>query len=609
VTLTAQEVAAAAGEKLPVRQSAASELVVLASDLFRVGMSTDETPYAVLKDGAQVARELRGTASSLRAKLSQEYWTTHKKVAPAQALSEALVTLDGECLEAKTRERLYLRVAECDGALWLDLGDESGRAVKITAHGWSVEDGAPILFRRTALTSALPEPIRGGDLDELWSLLNVSKRSRSIVLASLVSSLYPDMPHVVLIISGEQGSAKTTAAKILAGLVDPSPAQVRKAPRDADGWMTSASGSWVVALDNVSGIPEWLSDAICRAVTGDADVQRLLYTNSEMHLVSFRRVVILNGIDFGTVRPDLADRLAAVELDRIEESDRLRDGVVADRWKDAHPRILGALLDLAVEVMATLPGVDLDRVPRMADFSYVLAAIDTINGTDGLGDYRTGLQNLAAEAMDSDPILTSLDRMISLSWDGTARKLLADLEAWSKGDDQYWRPGRDWPKSARALTATMRRQAPSLRKLGWEVEVSADRHDHAKSITYHLARPTEGGCWDDPQDLRQECGKSAARVRQGAANRGMDAVAADFAAAGVAPLACDDTHDAMIARQRGNEPPISLLDAREVERERDAPQRRPVSVAALPRCRVALADDGKGNDEMPDLAINGWDQA
>jgi hypothetical protein len=542
----------------------------------------------------------------------------HKKVAPAQALSEALNTLDGECLEAATRERLYLRVAEHDDALWLDLGDDSGRAVKVTANGWSVDEAAPVLFRRTALTSALPEPVRGGKLDELWSLLNVAEDSRPVVQGWLVSMLWPDVPHAVLGITGEQGSAKTTAAKVLGGLLDPSPAQVRKVPRDADGWTTSAAGSWVVALDNMSSIPEWLSDAICRAVTQDADVQRLLYTNSETHLVSFRRVVILNGIDFGAVRPDLADRLATVELDRIEEGSRLRDGVVADRWRDAHPRILGALLDLAVDVIRALPAVEIDGVPRMADFAYVLAAIDDITGTDGLGTYRTSLQNLAAEAMDGDPVLTGLDRMISVEWEGPARKLLDELEAKARADDQYWRPGRDWPKNARALTATLRRQAPSLRKLGWTVDVEDARRDHAKSIMYRLVRPTETVGVGGAARVRQ----SAARVRQSAAKRGNSDGLPRQATLEIGPLTStfgQTGEDRAATRQ---EIPTSLLDPlEERERERD-PERRPVFVAAMPRCRACGVDhsqtattcNGHGPiaraylGEIEPVVVNGWEQ-
>ena len=82
--------------------------------------------------------------------------------------------------------------------------------------------------------------------------------------------------------------------------------------------VTAAAGSWVVALDNLSGIPPWLSDSLCRAVTGDGSVKRALYTDAGLSIVSFRRCVIVNGIDVGAVRPDLGERLAVVDLKRID---------------------------------------------------------------------------------------------------------------------------------------------------------------------------------------------------------------------------------------------------------------------------------------------------
>jgi hypothetical protein len=67
-------------------------------------------------------------------------------------------------------------------------------------------------------------------------------------------------------------------------------------------WVTAASGAWVIALDNLSHVTDWLSDSLCRAVTGDANVRRALYTDNDTHVIAFKRCLILNGIDLGAVR-------------------------------------------------------------------------------------------------------------------------------------------------------------------------------------------------------------------------------------------------------------------------------------------------------------------
>ena len=63
-----------------------------------------------------------------------------------------------------------------------------------------------------------------------------------------------DVRDPVLGLLAEHGSVKSASARCLAHLVDPSPAPLRKAPRDAEGWVTAANASWVVALDNISGV-------------------------------------------------------------------------------------------------------------------------------------------------------------------------------------------------------------------------------------------------------------------------------------------------------------------------------------------------------------------
>ena len=95
---------------------------------------------------------------------------------------------------------MHLRVANADGAVWLDLGDAAETAVRIDGNGWRiVREGVPVLFRRTGLTGALPEPQPADhtdltdhdsdlslvDLDLLFVHLNVTPADRPLVLVWL----------------------------------------------------------------------------------------------------------------------------------------------------------------------------------------------------------------------------------------------------------------------------------------------------------------------------------------------------------------------------------------------------------------------------------------
>src|SRR5690606_14066789 len=263
--------------------------------------------------GPKVVQLLRGGKTSLRSQLSREFFKAKGKAAPQQALADALLVLQGEA-EDQPESTLYQRVARHGGALWLDLGDHTGRAVKIANGKWSVEPEPPVLFRRTALTAPLPEPVPGGRLEELWQWLNVTEADRPLVAAWLVSLLYDSIPHPILGLFGEQGTGKTTAEKVLVSIIDPSPVPTRKPPKDAESWVTAASGSWVVGLDNLTTVPDWLSDSMCRAVTGEGDVRRQLYADNALVVFAFRRCLIVTGIDLGALNGDLADRMLAIEL-------------------------------------------------------------------------------------------------------------------------------------------------------------------------------------------------------------------------------------------------------------------------------------------------------
>jgi hypothetical protein len=470
------------------RKSVATSLVELAQEFYTFGVSDLGEPFAIPIDGPKVVAMLRGSKTSLRALLAREYFTRTGKAATQQALADALLVIEGMAQE-QDESRLFMRVAQHMGALWLDLGDNTGRAVKITSSGWIVEDQAPVLFKRTSLTGPLPEPQRGGDLSGLWGWLNVSKEDRPLVAAELVARLYSDIPHVVLAIFGEHGTGKTTATKVLVLLLDPGPVPVRKPPRDAESWVTAASGSWVVGLDNLSEIPPWLSDALCRASTGDGDVRRKLYTDGDYAVFAFRRCVIFDSIDVGALAPDLADRTVPITLDLIPEEDRLDEETFWGTWAEAHPKLLGAVLDLAAAVMRRMPSVELPRKPRMADFGRVLAAVDDELGTDALSRYARQATDLAAESLSSDSFAARIQVMVTETFTGTSAALLKLVRPADPTGGE-WTPPKDWPKDARAATGRLRRLAPAFRKIGWGVEdQGSDNHD--KLLHWKISPPAQ----------------------------------------------------------------------------------------------------------------------
>nr|WP_075540964.1 hypothetical protein [Mycobacterium kansasii] len=477
------------------KRSQASQLVDMALADYQLGVSDDGQPYGTYPYAPHVALPLRGGKLGLRNALARSYFRRFDVAPSSQALSDACATIEGFAAEKQPRT-LHLRVAEHGGTVYIDTANQADRVIEISGGAWRLADTAPVMFRRTELTASMCDPVAGGDVSLLWRHINIAETARPVLLAVLVAALIqPGAPHVILALVAEHGSAKSTTAKRLVSLVDPSIAPLRMPPRDIDQWVTAANGSWMVAVDNVSTVPPWWSDALCRAATGDALTKRRLYTDADLAVLKFRRVVLLNGIDLGGLAGDLSDRLALVELGCVTPDKRRSEADLDRGWRIHCPLILGGLLDLAAKVHQRLDTVTVTGgLPRMADYARVLACMDEIAGSDGLARYRDRATRLAADSLASDSFVAELvanryraDRL-------TSRQILGGLTP----EDKSWRRPRDWPRNARVVTTQLTRHAPALRTQGWTVEHDGGRTEDG--ITRWTITPPDKTRKSDPSD-------------------------------------------------------------------------------------------------------------
>jgi hypothetical protein len=218
------------------------------------------------------------------------YYNKTGKSPGSQGVQDAQGVLEGKALCDGDKHIVYTRLAEHDGAFYLDLADDEWRAVKVTDDGWEVITDPPVKFRRSRGMQPLPEPVKGGDINLLRPFVNVaSDDDWALLLAWLVAALHPAGPYPVVVLHGEQGSAKSTLARLLRALVDPNSASLRSEPRDPRDMMIASTNGWVVNLDNLSRIPTWLSDCPCRLATGGGFATRELYTNDDEVLFDAQR--------------------------------------------------------------------------------------------------------------------------------------------------------------------------------------------------------------------------------------------------------------------------------------------------------------------------------
>ncbi len=311
-------------------------------------------------------------------------------------------------------------------------------------------------------------PETGGSIAEPRAFVNVGRRNHWVLLVAwLVSALQPNGPFPVLVLQGEQGSAKSSTARLLRSLIDPNKSPLRSPPGEIRDIMIAAQNSWLVAFDNVSYLPPWLSDALCRLATGGGYSTRELYSDDQEKIFDATRPILLNGIDAVVIRGDLIDRSLVLQLPEI----RIRAKPEKELWKSFHeaqPRISGALLDTVSGALRNAPNVSISELPRMADFAiFATAAEESLGwpeGRDGKAIFnnRTEISTLP---LDDSPITPALRIMLRAenSFKGGAAAFPKELEHLS--DPRDHRNG--WPRSARALSTALRRLAPALRAAGF----------------------------------------------------------------------------------------------------------------------------------------------
>jgi hypothetical protein len=202
-------------------------------------------------------------AKGFRRWLARRFYEATGGAPSSEALQSTLNVIEAKAHFDAPERVVHVRVGGLDGRLYLDLGDETWRAMEIDANGWRVIDNPPIRFRRAAGMQALPTPVSGGSVQVLRSFLNVrSDADFVLVIAWALACLRNRGPYPVLVLSGEQGSAKSTFSAMLRALLDPNTAPLRALPREDRDLFIAGSNGHVLAFDNVSGLPGWISDTL-----------------------------------------------------------------------------------------------------------------------------------------------------------------------------------------------------------------------------------------------------------------------------------------------------------------------------------------------------------
>jgi hypothetical protein len=274
----------------------------------------------------------------------------------------------------------------------------------------------------------------------------------------------------VLLVQGEQGSAKTFLLKIIRALLDPSSLATLAPPDNLREFIQQAAHHRTLYLDNLSYLPDWLSDALCRLCTGEGFSKRELYTDDDDIVYSFRGLGGMSSISAVATKSDLLDRSLILRLEPIPESKRREEAELWGLFQGNRPYLLGAMFDALSKAMHLYPSIKLAGLPRLADFArwgYAIALALGHEGAEFLEAYGVNVASQNDAALVDSPLAQALLAFVHQGciWTGTATQLLSTLESRAEALSITTR-SKSWPKSPSALSRRLGELIPNLRRVG-----------------------------------------------------------------------------------------------------------------------------------------------
>lgn len=414
-------------------------------------------------DGTDV---MRIGSADFKNYLSGELWAKYSDIITSTLINSITQTLQG--IARHQGEKISLEVrAHFDGdTLLYDLGK---MCIEISRQGWKVLPNPPIVFKRYShqKNQSMPET---GKLDDLMQFINIKNDDDKLLfLVFTVAAFIPGFPHPILVFYGPQGAGKSTPMRVLKELVDPSSIQGVSAPKDEAAFGHLASRHFLLMLDNLSGMPTWLSDSLARASTGDGFSKRALYTDDDDVVLKIQRTIMLNGINQVITKADLLDRSLLMKVERISTSQRISEDQFWKEFRDKKTGILGGIFDTIQKAMKLLPDVEIEELPRMADFTkwgYAIAQAAGYDGEDFLRAYYNNIDQQNQEAIEASPIAQAIIVFMKDkdNWSGTAATLLQKLNIIPLFNDI--KSSVLWPKDPQWLSKRLNEVEPNLQSRG-----------------------------------------------------------------------------------------------------------------------------------------------
>jgi hypothetical protein len=176
------------------------------------------------------------------------------------------------------------------------------------------------------------------------------------------------------------------------------------------------------------------------------------------------------------------------------------------------PQLLGYIFHIIHQVLQRFGEVRLKELPRMADWCEIGELVARVLGYKPMEFVNAYFENLnltSSEALDASPIALALMSFMENkpAWVGLATRLLDELNEHEKAlGHTYVITGRNWPKSANALSRKIDEIKTNLRDIG--IIIHRDKNHHLNVFEYTIVNqslkiPSDSDS-DDDRDIADD---------------------------------------------------------------------------------------------------------
>jgi len=432
-----------------------------------------DTPFVGLDvDSAVQIHE--ASTSLIRGYLAQKFYGLYHTYPSKRLLDSMSDTIKSKCLVSEKVAVPY-RLTMQDDRVYYDPGLPDWGSLEVSAHGYRYDSPSRSYFRRTSGMGAMPLPIPDPSGRDVLAILQqvapLGTTDQEILrLGFLLSCLWPYGPYPILNMYGPPESGKGFHCKVIRRLVDPVSAPLQGFPPHEYELLLDACHQRLLVLDNISKLPAWGSNSLCRISTGGSFRKRRMYTDSDMVVFHVSNPVLINSVEQIITSPDLVSRAMFMDLDALPDAGRRDEQGMLGAVEAEACHILDGLLRIISRALLT--ETHIAQQSRITPTFRLMAVAEEMLGIGRGAFSRAYYRN---RSLGHDAILSEYSYVLALRdllsangdrWEGTSKELLTVLNLKVKTPMR----GDNWPDSAHALTRQLKGMSTSLRDVGFAVE-------------------------------------------------------------------------------------------------------------------------------------------